>query len=191
MVSAGKHKITVSKAGFTSTTKVIEIASSETQNVQIDPVKIEVAPAPVVVAPPVDTGAPSVAPTEPPPPVAPPPPQRTVPVAGIVVTSGLTVGAVVMGILALGASSNLATLRTSSTATRDTLDSAHDKTVAFALVTDILAGGAIISAGVTLYVGLRTPKADSAPAATPAQPTSFTTVRVGMGPGSVQLLGTF
>ena len=171
LVSAGKHKITASKAGFTSTTKVIEIASSETQNVQIDPVKVEVAPPPVPVAPPTDTGTPSATPTEPPPPVTPPPPPaRSVPVAGIVVTSGLTVSAVVMGILALGASSNLATLRTSSTATRDSLDSAHDKTVAYALVTDILAGGAIVSAGVTLYVGLRTPKKDSAPAAAPPSP---------------------
>jgi hypothetical protein len=190
MVSAGKHKITISKAGFTATTKVIEIASSETQNVPIDPVKIEVAPPPTPVAPPPETGPANTTPTEAPPPPPPPPPARSVPVPGIVVTSGLTVGAVVMGILALGASSNLSTLRASPTATRDSLDSAHDKTVAYALVTDILAGGAIISAGVTLYVGLREPKKDSAPTA-PAQPTSFTTVRVGMGPGSLQLLGTF
>ncbi len=189
MVSAGKHKITASKAGFTSTTKVVEIASSETQNVPIDPVKIEVAPPPVVVAPPVEAGTPPP-PTELPPP-PPPAPTRSVPVAGIVVTSGLTVGAVVMGVLALGASSNLSTLRQSSTATRDSLDSAHDKTVAYALVTDILAGSAIVAAGVTLYVGLRTPSKDSAPGAPPAQPTSFTTVRVGMGPGSVKLVGTF
>jgi hypothetical protein len=191
MVSAGRHKITVSKTGFTSTTKVVEIASSETQKIPIDPVKIEVAPAPTPVAPPVETAPVSTAPTEAPPPPPPPPPQRTVPVAGIVVTSGLTVGAVVMGVLALQASSNLKTERASPTATRDSLDSAHDKTVAFALVTDILAGSAIVSAGVTLYVGLRTPSKDSAPAQPAAPPAAATTVRIGVGPGSLHVAGTF
>jgi hypothetical protein len=195
LVSAGKHKIAISKAGFTATTKIIEIASSETQKVPIDPVKIEVAPPPPPIAPPPETGTVTVPPTEPPPPPTPPPPTRSVPWAGIAITGGLTIGATVMGILALGASSSLATERANPTATRSSLDSAHDKTVAYALVTDILAGGAIIGFGVTLYVGLREPKKDSATPPTtapaPAPATSFTTVRVGMGPGGVQLLGTF
>ena len=39
LVSAGKHKVTVSKVGFTSATKVVEIASAESVKVALDPIE--------------------------------------------------------------------------------------------------------------------------------------------------------
>lgn len=186
MVSAGRHKVTVSKPGFTAATKVVDIASGDSFKLPLDP--IEQKAAPVVVAPPTPTGEP-LAPTQPPPTEPPPPPpSKPVPVAGIVVTSALTVGAVVTGILALGAKGSLQDEVKNPGATRDSLDSAKSKVTGLALATDILTGSAVIALGVTLYVGLSGPsKKDAAPPPTSSLPK----VRVGVGPGSVSVFGTF
>lgn len=189
MVSAGRHKVTISKAGFLPATKVVEIASVEKQTVQLNPVEQKAA-APVVVQPPPPVVVqPPLAQTPLPPEPPPPPPSKPVPVAGIVVTGVLTVGAVVTGVLALGAKSTLQDEVKSPTATRDGLDSAKNKLTGLALATDLLAGSAIVAGGVTLIVGLTGgPKKDA-----PAQqkPASLPHVRVGVGPGSISLLGTF
>jgi hypothetical protein len=192
MVSAGKHKVTISKQGFTPVTRVVEIASAESQKVHLDPVEQKSA-TPVPVEPPKPPPEQTVTPPNPdankPPEPPPPPPQRSVPVAGIVTTSAFTVGAVVMGILALGASSSLQEEVKNPSATRDSLDSAKTKTVAFALVTDVLTGAAVVSAGITLYVGLSGPSKKDAPAGQPAA--SAPRVRVGVTPNGVKILGTF
>ncbi len=102
-----------------------------------------------------------------------------------VTTGVLTVGAVVTGVLALGASSDLASQRQSPTATRGSLDSAHNKTTALALTTDVLTGAAVVALGVTLYTALRkdTP---------PAQSGSLVQVlRVGVAGNGVRVLGSF
>ena len=114
-------------------------------------------------------------------------------------TGGLTVGAVITGVLALGASSDLKTERESAAATAESLASAKSKVQTFALVTDILAGGAIVAGGVTLYFTLaggssgEKPKPAAAPGARNKPPSPFMApqVRVGVGPGSVSLYGTF
>lgn len=195
MVSAGKHKVTISKNGFTPSTKVVEVASGDSPKVQIDPVEQKTGTTVVVQeqSKPEQTQNPNPVDTTP---VAPPPPPpRSVPWAGIGITAGLTAGAVVMGILALTASNNLGNERTSPTATRDSLDSAKSKTTAFALTTDILTGAAVVSFGVTLYFGLRTPKSDTPAPATPGapapQPAAFSDLRVGVSPNGIRLLGSF
>ena len=197
LVSAGRHRITITKPGFTAVTRVVEIASAEVQKVTVDLVEIGSAAAPPV---PVDAGKnspPAVPVTQVTPPVTPPeqppPPARSVPVAGWVVTGGLAAGAVVTGILALGASSNLKTQRTSGTATRDALDSAKSKTQTFALVTDILTGCAVVAGGITLYFTVAGgSSSDAKPAATPPAGAFYKpTLRVGVNPGGVSFLGTF
>ena len=194
LVSAGRHKVTISKVGFTSTSKVVEIASGDSLKVPIDPVEQKVAPIVVVTDPNKPPDNTNVV-TPPEPPVAPPPPPpRPVPVAGIVVTSGLVVGAVVTGVLALGAKSSLQDEVKSPTATRDSLDSAHSKLTGLALATDILVGSAVVALGVTLYVGLSGPSkkdAPRAPGAAPPQPASLPTVRVGFGADGVKVFGKF
>lgn len=185
MVSAGRHKITISKAGYAATTKVVEIASGDSLKVPIDPVEQKVEPA----APPLPPVGPTATPVDTAPPPPPPPPPKPVPVAGIVVTSVLAAGAVATGIVALSSKGSLQDELKSTNATRDSLDSAHSKMVAFGVATDILAGSAIIAAGVTLYVGLSGPsKKDSAP---PATTSHAPAVRVSVGPGSLGLVGTF
>ena len=60
LVSAGRHKVTVSKAGFTAATKVIEIASGDSLKVPVEPVAQSAAPTAVV---PVEVpGPPSIRP---------------------------------------------------------------------------------------------------------------------------------
>ena len=197
LVGAGRHRISIAKPGFTTVTKVVEIASAELQKVAVELVETRsAAPPPVVVDP--GKGAAPVTPIpEVTPPVTPPepgpPPQRSVPVAGWVVTGGLAAGAVVTGILALGASSDLRDQRTSGTATRDDLDAAKSKTQTFALVTDILAGCAVVAGGITLYFTLAGgPSADAKPTAPPPAGAFYKpTLRVGVNPGGVSLLGTF
>lgn len=188
LVSAGRHKITVSKAGFTAATKVVEVASADSVKVTLDPIEQKAAEGPKVEPPPPPEVVQPGTPVEPPPAAA---KSTYVPWAGIVITSGLTVGAVVTGILALGASSDLKAERESPDATRDSLSKARDKTTAFALVTDILAGGAIVSLGITIYVGVSgnsdKPKAKSG---LPG-PGVVKITNVGVGPGSLQVGGVF
>lgn len=195
MVSAGKHKITVSKTGFIPATRVIEIASAEKQTINLDPVEQKTTTT-VVQAPPPPSN--TAEPPPPPPsntaPVPEPPPSRPVPVAGIVVSGVLVVGAAVTGVMALSAKSALQDEVKSPTATRDSLDSAKGKATGLALATDLLVGSAIVSAGVTLIVGLTgsPAKKEPAPAAQPAvQPAGISNLRVGVGPGSLLLSGSF
>jgi hypothetical protein len=198
LVSAGRHRVVISKAGYATVTKLVEIASAEVQNIPVELVETKsttATPPPVAV----DNGKG----TTPPPqqvvpmptqlPTDPAPPARSVPVAGWVVTGGLTAGAVVTGILALGASGDLKTQRTSGTATRDDLASGKSRTQTFALVTDILAGCAVVAGGITLYFTVAGGSSSDSKAATvpPAGAFSRPTLNVGVNPGGVSLLGTF
>jgi PEGA domain/Tetratricopeptide repeat len=200
LVSAGRHKVTVTKTGFSPVTKVVEIASSETQKVPIELSENKSTATPPVEPPknpdtpqnpPVDAGTPPVQPpggdTNQPPPPAP----RSIPWAGWAVTGGLAAGAVVTGVLALGASSDLKTKRTSANPTSADLDSAKTKTQTLALVTDILTGCAVVAGGVTLYFTIAG-GSSSAPAADKAKPALLRPeVKVGFTPGGLKLVGQF
>lgn len=194
LVSAGRHRIIVAKAGFNSVTKVVEIAGTEVQKVPIELLENKPAVAPVVAEAKGASAAPPLVPMPLAPPREPPPPARRVPVVGWVVTGGLAAGAVVTGVLALGASSDLKAQRTSGTVTRGDLDASKSKTQTFALVTDILTGCAVVAGGVTLYFTIaRGSSSDARPAAAPPPPGAFMkpTMKVGVTPGGVSLLGTF
>lgn len=194
LVGAGRHRIVVSRAGFGSVTRIVEIASAELQKVPVE--LVETAPVtpdkpsiqPALLPPPPPRASPAIAPLEPH-----RPPARAVPVAGWVVTGGLTAGAIITGVLTLGASSDLEALRTSESPTRDDLEGARSKTRTLALVTDILTGCAVVAGGVSLYftfAGGSSPQVH--PGATKATGAfSSPTVNVGVTPGGVTLLGTF
>ncbi len=198
LVSAGRHRVIISKVGYATVTKLVEIASAEVQNVPVELVETKsttATPPPVVV----DNGKgttpppPQVVPMPTPLPIDSQPPHRSVPVVGWVVTGGLAAGAVVTGILALGASGDLKTQRTSGTATRDDLGTAKSKTQTLALVTDILTGCAVVSGGITLYFTIAggSPSDSKAAAVPPAGAFYKPTLNVGVNPGGVSLLGTF
>lgn len=192
LVGAGRHRIVVSKAGFGSVTRIVEIASAELQKVPVElvetkPVAADKPPPPASLPPP-PPPSPVIAPPEPrlPPPSA-------LPVAAWVVTGGLAAGAIVTGSLALVASSDLKTQRTSGTATRDDLAGVRSKTQSLALATDILAGCAVVAGGVSLYFSFAGGSSSDAKPSAPkaAGALSRPTVNVGVTPGGVTLSGTF
>ncbi len=192
LVSAGRRKVTATKEGRIPSTKTMEVAGGDSLHVQLDLVE----PAPGQAMPP-PAGEPGPSPTPPtaPPPPAPPPPATdaggsSVPWIGWAVTGGLTAGAVVCGILALGASSDLTSMRETAGQTREGLDEAQSKTVTLALVTDILAGAAIVAGGISLYFTVSGSSSSAEPAAT-AKSRPAGELKVGVTPGGVKLLGTF
>jgi hypothetical protein len=196
LVSAGRHKVSASKEGRLPATKVVDIAGTDTLRVSLE--LAEPSATTVVTPPPGDTPktTPPDVPTDPPttPPIAstttttpPPPPDSgsSAPiVAGWAITGGFTVGAVILGIFALDASSDLETQRATAGSTREQLDDAQSKTVTFALVTDILAAGAIVAGGVSIFLTVRGSGSDDHAKAN-------NTLKVGVTPTGVRLLGTF
>jgi hypothetical protein len=195
LVSAGRHRITVSKAGFTATAKVVEVASGDSPKVPLDPAgELKAAPPPATGTDPVEPAKPPEPPRNTPAVVAsappsPSPPSRPLPVAGIVVTSAFTLGSVITGILALSASSALKSDRQSPNATHDQLTSDATKTTVLAAASDVCTGSAIVALGVTLYAGL-SGKKEGGPALA-AQPASSTQVRAGLSGNGFRLVGSF
>jgi hypothetical protein len=161
LVSAGKRKIEISKAGFKSITRTEEIAGEEKRELKLDLVQ-ELTPddRPIIVP------GPS---TDPGPPV--------VPIILWSLTGALAVGTGVTGALALSADSTLGRLKTEPGNTEEQIQSQADQATTLALVTDILLAASIVSAGVsTVFTVLEftggEPTKEGAPAAT-------ATVRVG------------
>jgi hypothetical protein len=176
IVSAGRRKIVASKAGRPSLTKLIDVAGGDTLSVPLALAEAEGAPAP----------APSPAPA-PGTPGAPRTPPASVPVWPWVATGALAAGAVVTGILALGASSDLRGKLDAFPANPDDITSARGTTKALALTTDVLIGAAAVMGGVSIYLTVASrgspdhaEKQGHAPA-----------VRLGVTPGGVRVLGTF
>jgi hypothetical protein len=101
-------------------------------------------------------------------------------VISFIAAGALGAGAVGTGLLALSSASDLKALTYASAALggdRSGVDSARSKTKTFAVVTDVLAGAAILSAGVGVYFLLRSK--------------STTTVSLGVVPSGLSLVGSF
>jgi hypothetical protein len=125
VVSAGRRRLTATRAGKPPVTKIVELAGGDARKVAL--ILPDDAPA-----------GPEAAPAK-------------VPVAPWVVTGVLAAGAVVTGVLALGASSQLKTDLTTGGITQGTLSSDHSKTFALALTTDLLIGAAVVAGGISIY----------------------------------------
>jgi PEGA domain/Tetratricopeptide repeat len=194
LVSAGRHRVAVSRAGYTSGAKLVEIASQESQKVNFELTETQSSqPQPIPPVQPEPTKPGGAQPTPQPTPGGGTEPQGpnnyTPAIIGWCATGGLTIGAVVTGIVALGASNDLKDLRSQPGQTRQTLDDAAGKTTTFALLTDILGGAAIVGAGVSIYL---TATASPAPvAAAPAATGGVRDVRLGVVPGGLRLSGRF
>lgn len=103
---------------------------------------------------------------------------------GVAVTGALAAGAVVTGIVALGAKSDYDSELGAFPGSANDVDSARSKTKTFALATDIL-GGAAIASGIVTIVLASSGSSPSEPAATTSK------VQVSLGPSSVALQGSF
>lgn len=183
LVSAGRRKITATLKGHAPATKTVEVAGQETLDVSLD--LVEVAAGGAAPAPGGSAGAPAAPPGD----AARPEKPSYAPAAMMWTVTGLcAIGAGVTGGLALGASSDLETKLQTFGTTRDDLDSAGSKTQTLALVSDVLLAATAVSAGVSVYLTVR---AASAGGAAPAAGAIAPAVRVGVGPGSVSIAGTF
>lgn len=177
LVSAGRRKITVSKPGLAPVSKVVEVAGADSIRVSLElnePTGNGPTPTP---APPVG-GEPGPTPGPANPNETAPPPSggakldtesSSAPTIGWVLTAGLAAGAATCGILALGASGDLQTLRDEAGSTRDELDDAQSKTQTLALVTDVLGAAAVVAGGVSLYLTLSSPSGSDASDAAPKE----------------------
>jgi hypothetical protein len=197
MVGAGRHRITASKEGYRTVTKVVEVAGADSLKIPLELQEQKSGtPAPTnttpVTPPPVPTGTATTTATTAPtrPPVV--DEGSGIPWAGWAVTGALAAGAVVTGVLALSASSELETQRSQVGATRETLDAQSSKVGTLALVSDILTGCAVVAGGVSLYFTVTagpSKPSDAKEGTTPAA--GLQKVRVGLVPGGVNLSGQF
>lgn len=174
-VNSGKRRITVSKNGYIPVTRVITIAGGETKKVEFE---LRTGTAPPTAA------TPSEKPAQPPTvssptPVEPEKPGRKVPWLWWGVAGGLAVGTGVMGVLTLSSQKDLDDKK-DKPSRKDDLDSAASKTRTFAIVTDVLLVGTVATAGIAAYLTFG-PQGEKPPS----------DVSLGIGPGSVQVSGSF
>jgi hypothetical protein len=197
MVGAGRHRITASKEGYRSVTKVVEVAGADSLKIPLDLQKLEAgSPQPPATTPTVVPTTPATTPTTPATTPTSKPPVvdegHGIPWAGWAVTGVLAAGAAVTGVLALSASSELATQRDGTGATRQALDDQSSKVGTLALVSDILTGCAVVAGGVSLYFTVTAGPSTSADAKRGSTPAAgIQKVRVGLVPGGVNMSGQF
>jgi hypothetical protein len=141
LVSAGRRKITVQKGALPPVTRFVEIAGGDASSVTIDLAATAEPIARGAAAPPVAAA-----------PVAPPSPPRTALWISLAGTGALTTGAVITGILALGAHGDAETKLATRGATATDIEAAHSKAATLGLVTDVLGGAAIVMGGLTIVL---------------------------------------
>lgn len=183
LVNAGVRRIGVRKPGYQPAEKVLTLAGGDSAEVQLELVEL--------------ASSGPVGPVGPVGPTPPPPPPKEEPSylwIGWLSTGVLAAGAVVTGIGALGAQSDLEDELGSPVADDQTpaekaqaIDDAESQRVTLAVATDILAGAAIIAGGVTLAFTIAEATDDETAAAAPPAPK----LQVGVRPTGLDLRGTF
>ena len=165
VVDIGYRKITAAKDGKTDT-KIVSVAGGDKIDVALSVAGNATAPIEGTPTPSTSTKSSSI------------------PWVPWAITGALTASAVVMGLLTLKKMGDLSNERSDPNATRDSLDSALSREKTFAITTDVLAAGAVIAGGVSLYFTF----ASKSPS---AKNTGASSIQVGVGPGSVALFGAF
>ena len=169
LVVAGRPQIRVTLAGHVPVTRVVEVAGMDTATVEVqlalaDPTAPPTRAEPVVVA-----AAPTAAPRE---------ARAPTPVFPWIATGVLAAGAGTTGALALWSSSDLEKKRGQVPADEADLDRRSRRTRGLAIATDVLLGATVVAAGVATYLTITRP----------ARRESFA---VSVGPGSVEIAGSF
>ena len=158
VLNPGRRRITIARGGLSSAT-VVSIAGQDFLKVELS----------------LDSPTPQpmaqvrVAPS----------PNRAPMYVSWTVTAALAAATTVVGILAVGAMSDLDDERTRVPTTRAQLDEANSKMMQFALATDILAGATAIAGATALYFTLNKPSTEAS--------SSQGGVRIGFGPTAVRL----
>lgn len=182
LVSPGRRKISATLKGYAPATRTVEIAGQETQDVSLELVELGAG------AGPAPEGGEAVGQGQP---AAQGGAGGERSIAPIAIAWGATgvcaIVTTVTGVLALGAAGDLHDKRETLGATRTELDDAQSSTQTLALVSDIFLAATVVGAGVSIYL-----TATSGKAASPAPKAGAAgAVRVGIGPGSVTLAGSF
>lgn len=168
-VRAGHHKITASAAGFEPAVWEVEAVSGVAQNHVFELKR----PAPAGAGS--GGGATTTSSSRPTP---------TGVYVGLAATGAFAVGAGVVGVLALGKKSKFDDANNGADVSN--AKDLHDGTKTLNLVTDVLIGAAVVSAGITTYLYLSRPKQE-----TPAAGWVRVRPQVGFNTGSLQLEGAF
>lgn len=194
-VNAGRHRLSATKAHHEAFRTTVEVAGAETKVVEIALVEIATPPAPAASATPAP-GAPAVSATATATAAEPPPSKRRgpswgaegpTPLTGFIAAGALAAGAAVTGTFAFSEA-----LQTRRRADRGPVNEEYDtqrqKAERWGLATDILAGAALITGGVSLYFYLK-PR----PAAAPVPKPTPTPAAWGLdvGPGGLVVRGRF
>lgn len=179
IVNAGRHTIVAKKAGLMEDRETVVLAG--TDRVALDLELLE-PPAgqpasPIYVTPPTrdDPGTPGAPPPK-------PPPEPGTAWIGWVTTGTLAAGAIVTGLLALKASSDLDDLKNTFPVSRDELDDQESQRLGLSVATDVLAGLAVVSAGVSIWWTISENDGDDE---------GDVTARVVVSPASVGIAGSF
>jgi hypothetical protein len=169
VVNPGKRRVTATREGLAPVTKLVSVAAGETVDVSI----ALPSPTPIAATPRADAPADA-------------PPRAGVsssgPWIGLGVAGGLAIFGTVTGVVALRASSKLRDLRDGAPSSRADLDAQARSVRTWSITTDVLFLGAAATASVSLYFLLKSPGSNDAPSKGP---------RVGVGPGSVVVMGEF
>jgi hypothetical protein len=158
VLNPGRRRITITRGGLSSTT-VVSVAGQDSLNVELS---LD-SPTP----PPASHVRPAASPSHAPAYIS------------WSVTAGLAAATTVVGVLALGAMSDLDQERRRVPTTRTQLDMADTKMTRLALASDILAGATVLAGAAALYFTFSKPSADGSP--------EQGGVRVGFGATSVRL----
>jgi len=179
VVSAGRRKIGINKAGSPPQSRAIDVAGGDETSVDLEIAQQQT----VVVAPTPENPNPQpiIVTTNPPPQPA---PSGGGPSAatwiGVAVTGAAGVATIVMGSLAIGAKGQYdEAIGTPNNAVK--ISDARDKTKTFAVATDVLLGATIVSAGITLVLALTTR----------AGPKTAEHVKIDFGPTGASIRGAF
>jgi hypothetical protein len=172
-VTAGRHRVTFEVPGREAVTRVFDVSGRQ------EVAAVLVFDTPVI--PPIT--APSL--TSTPEPAKHSPANRKTPVyIAWSVAGGFAIGAGVFALIAHGDANELAALRSRFPVTSDQLAAQRSKTVRNAAVTDVLAGAAVASAGVALYLMLTRIDVD-------ARPAKDNAVQLHIAPTGVAIAGRF
>jgi hypothetical protein len=182
-VNAGKRKISVTKSGYATASRVIKVAGGDNVDLELELKKSSGGAAPA--APAGKPPAPDKPPVKEEPEPEPEAEGSSFPWVPWAITGALGAGAGVFAVLTLSAQSDLKNERDSVT-TREKLDDAESKTKTFALVTDVLLAATVVSAGIALYITL-----DSGGDEPAEKEKAARRVELGIGPGAAMLRGTF
>jgi hypothetical protein len=168
-VRAGHHKITASAPGYAQLVWEMEAVSGAAQTHAFELQRLTPATEPTPAEGPVRSAG---------------RPMPTGVYVGLATTGLFAVGAGVMGALALGKKSEFDDANKGDNASN--AEDLHDTVKSFNLVTDVLIGAAVVSAGVTTYLYFSRPKVDA-----PASGWLRVQPRVGLHTSTLQLEGAF